>query len=275
MFEEVLRKLIEIGFELTVLFMFIGIVLPKEDPFKVIFNAFKEIKLKFKFYRVIFGVIIIYFAINILETKFDYYFTHQILKTDFTHIIYFIEGNSVGRIQLLLKNTALTIFLTHVYVFTFPIQFFSAMIIYIHKKMHNMTIATVVSLGLNYFLVLPFYIFFPVHEVWFYKSNNVAFFAPLGYPYISMDYRNMSGIDNCFPSFHTSMAVTMIILAYHSKIKPLYYLTLIFSVLTIISTIYLGIHWLTDVAAGIFVGWAGTYIGIKFGDKKAGTLQID
>jgi len=40
-------------------------------------------------------------------------------------------------------------------------------------------------------------------------------------------------------------------------------------VLTIISTVYLGIHWLTDVAAGILVGWVGTYIGIKFGEKKS------
>lgn len=274
MFDLILRKVIETGFTLTIFFLFLAIVLPKEDPWYVIKNAFKEIYKKRNFYKFIFGAIAFYFTVNILETKFDILFTFHLSKKDYTYVMYFIEGNIVGKIQNLFKNKFITIFLTYIYIFTFPIQFFTAIIIFIHKKLYKVLISTTVALGLNYLFVVPFYIFFPVNEVWYYNSKNVEFLALYAYPYFSMEYRNMSSIDNCFPSFHTSMAVTMVILAYYSKIKSLYYLTLIFSILTIISTIYLGFHWVTDVAAGVLVGWIASYIGIKYGEKKIKKINI-
>ena len=72
MFEDLLRRILEIGFEVTVFFVFLAFVLPKEDPWIVIKKAFRELVQKRHFYKWIFGAIGIYFLINVLETKFDY-----------------------------------------------------------------------------------------------------------------------------------------------------------------------------------------------------------
>lgn len=274
MFDTLLRKIVEIGFNVTIMFTFLALVLIKDDPIHVLKGAFQELVRNKKFYFYAFGTILIYFIINITETKFDIFISRDLIRNDFTHLIYAIEGDFIAKFQNILRCNFLTILLTYIYIFTFPIQFFLALIIYVYKRMYNLIISTVVALGLNYVFVLPFYIFFPVQEVWLYNSEKVEFLAPIAYPYISMDYRNMSGIDNCFPSFHTSMAVTMIILAHHSKIKSLYYLTLVLSVLTIISTMYLGIHWITDVVAGVIVAVVATIIGINFGEKKAKNIEV-
>jgi len=111
----------------------------------------------------------------------------------------------------------------------------------------------------NFLLVLPFYLVFPVRETFhFYTadlhSQAVQMLLDDIHPAIIEGYRAMSGLDNCFPSFHTSLAVTLALVAWHAG-RPRYaWLVTLFAAANVLSTVYLGVHWVTDVAAGLAVG---------------------
>ena len=65
--------------------------------------------------------------------------------------------------------------------------------------------------------------------------------------------RPFSGLDNCFPSFHTSLTVIVVAACF------LYGVRMRTSVLCIgativLATFALGIHWIPDIVAGIGVG---------------------
>jgi len=71
---------------------------------------------------------------------------------------------------------------------------------------------------------------------------------------------------NVFPSLHTSMAVTVALLAWttreqYPKWVPIA-ATLAISV--VVATMYLAIHWATDAIFGILLAWLSVSIGVKF-----------
>lgn len=71
---------------------------------------------------------------------------------------------------------------------------------------------------------------------------------------------------NVFPSLHTSLSVTVAVLAYRwREIYPEWLsVSIILAGSVAISTMYLGIHWATDVVAGTVLGvfsvWAGAWL---------------
>jgi len=71
---------------------------------------------------------------------------------------------------------------------------------------------------------------------------------------------------NVFPSLHTSLSVTVAVLAYRwREVYPEWLpVSIILATSVVISTMYLGIHWATDVVAGIALGvfsvWAGAWL---------------
>lgn len=68
---------------------------------------------------------------------------------------------------------------------------------------------------------------------------------------------------NVFPSLHASMAATVIFFAWRTRqTYPIWAIVAtLFGTSIIISTMYLGIHWATDVFAGIILAAAAFYIG--------------
>ena len=102
---------------------------------------------------------------------------------------------------------------------------------------------------LNYFIAIPFFLFVPVYETWVYHPH-VEFLIPHIYPSFEQEYRAMSGLDNCFPSLHTSMLATLALIAVRSKAgcsaksRPYVRGSSAFSIF------YLGIHWFLDAVAG-------------------------
>ncbi len=71
---------------------------------------------------------------------------------------------------------------------------------------------------------------------------------------------------NVFPSLHTSLSVTVAVLAYRwREVYPEWLpVSIILAISVVISTMYLGIHWATDVVAGIALGvfsvWAAAWL---------------
>lgn len=65
-----------------------------------------------------------------------------------------------------------------------------------------------------------------------------------------------------FPSLHVAITVTACLMAHRLPLHPLVRWALwLFLLLTVLATIYLGWHYLTDVAGGVLLGAAGAWIG--------------
>jgi PAP2 superfamily. len=126
---------------------------------------------------------------------------------------------------------------------------------------------------LQFILIFPFYLTIHVNEVWY----------VLGQP--DGMARNLSAADaavvvvNCFPSMHTSVAFAMLLIAWREKDKLFRWVWTLFCLSIIYSTLYLEIHWVTDVIAGIVLA----IVAVKLGDwiintissKKKATVHID
>lgn len=222
--------------------------LPKENPFKVVWSCLREHALQTHslFYALtLLGIIFL----DILETKFDQIIT-QYLRWDFTSLFLRIEG-SAGELFQLFHSIPLTYVLSVVYLYVFPVMGVVAVLVAYHEG--EKTIGRKIFWGsiFNYVLILPFYILVPVSERWAAGDGQVLLLMDQISPLLIQGLRPMSGMNNCFPSFHTSLAITFALVISQSGNKRLRRTILVLSGLVVYSTLYLGFHWALDVFAGV------------------------
>jgi membrane-associated phospholipid phosphatase len=109
------------------------------------------------------------------------------------------------------------------------------------------------AVAADYAISLPFFLFFPVPERWAYPESGAILLSDLWAPELIEFFRPISGLDNCFPSFHVSLTVVVVTLAYLYRLRYRWS-ALWIGLLIILSTSVLGIHWLTDIVAGLATG---------------------
>jgi serine/threonine protein kinase len=109
------------------------------------------------------------------------------------------------------------------------------------------------AVTVDYAISLPFFLFFPVPERWAYPESGAILLSDLWAPKLIEVFRPISGLDNCFPSFHVSLTVVMVSLAFLYRLRYRWSAFWIGLLITL-STSVLGIHWLTDIAAGLATG---------------------
>jgi len=97
-------------------------------------------------------------------------------------------------------------------------------------------------------LIIPFYSAIRVDEVW----------SVLGHPdRIGRGWSDEVRLDlgaNCFPSMHTSVAFAILLLAMRERSRVYRAMMAVYATSIIVSTLYLEIHWLADVAGGLALG---------------------
>jgi serine/threonine protein kinase/membrane-associated phospholipid phosphatase len=109
------------------------------------------------------------------------------------------------------------------------------------------------AVAVDYAVSLPFFLFFPVPERWAYPESGAILLSDLWAPRLIEVFRPISGLDNCFPSFHVSLTVVMVALVFLYRLRYRWS-ALWIGLLITLSTFVLGIHWLTDIAAGLATG---------------------
>jgi len=109
------------------------------------------------------------------------------------------------------------------------------------------------AVTVDYAISLPFFLFFPVPERWAYPESGAILLSDLWAPNLIEIFRPISGLDNCFPSFHVSLTVVMVALAFLYRLRYRWS-ALWIGLLITLSTSVLGIHWLTDIVAGLSTG---------------------
>lgn len=127
---------------------------------------------------------------------------------------------------------------------------------------------------LQFALIFPFYLLITVKEVWY----------VLGHPDGMARYLTAADasvvVVNCFPSMHTSVAFAMLLLAWREKDQLFRWVWTFFCLSIIYSTLYLEIHWITDVIAGLVLAKAAVKLGdwmirsfSLFNQRKVGNLN--
>ncbi|HXO42245.1 MAG TPA: CHAT domain-containing protein [Thermoanaerobaculia bacterium] len=129
-----------------------------------------------------------------------------------------------------------------------------------------------VALAVDYLISLPFFLLFPVPERWTDTESGAMLLSDLWTSNLIAKFRPMSAIDNCFPSFHTSMTVVAVILCYLYRVR-LRTMMAALGFTVILSTFVLGIHWAADIVAGIAVGVISVVVARRCVDPEAVGLQ--
>ena len=178
----------------------------------------------------------------------------------YTNWLFQIGGNAIRLLQDRLDYQVLTDFsiLIYVWIFAFIIYFTPILILALDDRPTFRRYA--IAMLLNYLVLLPFYIFFPVTVTGFYADSGMT---PL--LYIDTHWgRMVTSIDplnNDFPSAHISLIVTALLVLVSAGVdyRRYYYFVACSAVGITFSVLYLGVHWLADVFAG-FVLAIGAYV---------------
>lgn len=99
------------------------------------------------------------------------------------------------------------------------------------------------------FLITPFYLTFHLQEVWYvlgHPDGLARHLSPQAAAGVAL---------NCFPSMHTSIAFAMFLLVIREKNRLFKYVWGFFCLSVIFSTMYLEIHWVIDVLAGMLLAY--------------------
>jgi serine/threonine protein kinase/membrane-associated phospholipid phosphatase len=120
----------------------------------------------------------------------------------------------------------------------------------------------------DYAISLPFFLFFPVPERWAWPESGAILLSDLWAPELIEIFRPISGLDNCFPSFHVSLTVVAVTLCFHYRLR-FRWSALWVGFLVILSTSVVGIHWLTDIVAGFATGVLAVAIALRINKNVA------
>lgn len=190
------------------------------------------------------------------------YFRNQ---TDFTPMIFQWEGSFVRHLQDFFYSPWITPVLAYFYLLVFQALIIGSLGVYLIQQNKALVYATCYAILINYAIAIPFYLLFPVNEVWSYPPAGVTFHMLDVFPDFETIYRPLSGLDNCFPSLHTSLSMTMALLSFRSGNKRWMIITGVSAALIIFSIFYLGIHWASDMFAGLILSFLASALGLYLG----------
>ncbi|WP_138005143.1 phosphatase PAP2 family protein [Halalkalirubrum salinum] len=170
-----------------------------------------------------------------------------------TPLIRQIEGGVVIYIQSL-ATPLLTAYFSYIYVFGYGFLLIFPFLAYLSLSDQTHFRSLVLAYTLNYGLGLICYLIFiaygPRNSFGPGLVESLLFDT---YPQFQFLTRSVNVPTNVFPSLHTSLSATVALLAFHTRREyPIWlWISIVLAVSVFISTMYLGIHWLLDVIAGI------------------------
>ncbi|WP_166035631.1 phosphatase PAP2 family protein [Halorussus pelagicus] len=167
----------------------------------------------------------------------------------FTGAIYAVEGATVAAFQAF-AVTPLTVLATGVYLVGFP---FIVLFTYFKLKVHDEEEAYRYALAYVIVVVcaVPFFVLFPVKVSGLYLSTV----EPLMYeltPAIEHGIYSTDTLVKAFPSLHTGLSVLAALYAQKADTRYAYTAAVLAGAI-VLSTLYLGIHWVTDAAFAVLL----------------------
>ncbi|MEC8353117.1 MAG: phosphatase PAP2 family protein [Candidatus Thermoplasmatota archaeon] len=175
---------------------------------------------------------------------------------DMTPWIYAIEGDLVLHVQKFFEAQWLTVTLTHFYVAGFMFICYVSVFYFAYFDDRWMADRVTLTIAWVYILAVPFYLFFNVRVTGAYIPEMETLAYSLN-PEISDWFRRIDPFTNCMPSLHIGIpyAVWLCIKRFDHDERWVLYRKIVlgYVILTIFTIIYLGIHWILDIAGGMIV----------------------
>jgi membrane-associated phospholipid phosphatase len=106
------------------------------------------------------------------------------------------------------------------------------------------------ALGVSYIVSLVFFLLLPVPERWAYPDSQAILLSDLWSTRLIEMMRPVSGLDNCFPSFHVSGTFDLVLVWYVLRLRGRAAVACLGAAIAV-STLLLGIHWIADIVAGM------------------------
>ena len=179
----------------------------------------------------------------------------RLVGLDITDAIYGLEGGFVAWVQSFVAPP-LTLSLSFAYVYGYVFLLVFPLVAYLALADPAPLRETALAYTLNYAIGLVPYLLFVVYGPRQYMPEMVEPLLYASWPESQLLTTQVNSEVNAFPSLHTSLSVTVALLAYRTrKIYPgWFHLAAGLAASVVISTMYLGIHWATDVVAGALLG---------------------
>ncbi|WP_246998059.1 phosphatase PAP2 family protein [Halosolutus gelatinilyticus] len=214
------------------------------------------------------GVLILVYLFN----RASHTTTGQRLSTalgvNITDELYALEGDFVAALQSLIP-LELTGFFSSVYLFGFGFILCFSVIAYLflptHRHLKELFVAYSANYGIGALCYLLFIARGPRKVI---DTVREPMFEQ--YPQVMTFTAEINSSANVFPSLHVSFAVTVAILAWRTRDDyPLWsWVATVLAAAIIVSTMFLGIHWLIDVIAGIGVAVVSVAIALYAVDRR-------
>ncbi|MFB6136868.1 MAG: phosphatase PAP2 family protein [Halobacteriaceae archaeon] len=175
-----------------------------------------------------------------------------LIGVNITDLLYAIEGDVVPTIQSY-ATPPVTAYLAFVYVFGFAYLLAVPYVLYTALPDPRPFRETVVAYVGNYLGGLLGYTLFISYGPRNYLPDVVDSILFSNWPSVFLFTAPLTSTSNVFPSLHTSFSVTVALLAWRTREE--YPRWALFSPVVagsvVVATMYLGIHWATDVVAGL------------------------
>ncbi len=196
------------------------------------------------------SIILIVVIFHLIEVKlidptvtnwvgYDYANTITTLENSFVHSFtnYWIPG--------------ILHFFVLIYIVIYPFTLWFATLYFIIANKKQALNSLAYGLLIIYLVALPFYLFLPITNVYTYYNSTSALETVI--PSIENFFYSTTTENNCLPSLHTAMTILVAYCLSLTGNKKLKYFGIFVATTVIISVVYLCIHWLTDVIAGIIL----------------------
>ncbi|WP_339319273.1 phosphatase PAP2 family protein [Paenibacillus sp. FSL R10-2734] len=256
MFYQSMNHIVLYTVVLVVILVWVG---ARRNPIMALVEIGKEMLRSYKFLLLMAGM----FGVLVLN-KYELQIEEKMhLTSDYTSFVFGLEGHFVQAVQDIFYSPWLTPIIVFFYIFMLQSVLAASLGVYLLDKNRVMLYATCYAIIINYAVAIPFYLYFPVNEVWSYLPAGVKFTMLDVFPNFEQEYRPLSGLNNCFPSLHTSISVTMALLAFRSGNRRWMVITSISAVLIVFGIFYLGIHWLTDMIGGTLLAVLASSVGVQ------------
>ncbi|MCL7475654.1 MAG: phosphatase PAP2 family protein [ANME-2 cluster archaeon] len=186
------------------------------------------------------------------------------VNVDYTGYLVMIEGDIVSHFQIF-ATPLLTYITAFVYLMVFSfLMVFTFIILIYTRNLHALEEFTIAFI-LIYITAFPFYIFFPVTVTGHTLPNVSTLLYDLS-PIIDQGVRVVDPfLDNDFPSLHAALSImATLVIVFRTNLERYKVFSIVSTLAILFSTLYLGIHWITDLVAGALLALASYYIATRY-----------